>query len=54
MNDFMVIIFLGLIFIAVIAFSIFVNWTMRDMRRGMTEEEQKRHDEEITRDLRIW
>ena len=46
--------FLSLIFGALIAFSFFVNWTVRNMRDGMTEEERKRHDEEITRDLRIW
>ena len=35
-------------------FIVVLNWTVHDMRKGMTEEEKRAHDEEIDRDLRTW
>ena len=43
-----------LLLVLLFIFIVVLNWTVHDMRKGMTETERKAHDEEITRDLRTW
>ena len=35
-------------------FIVLLNLHVHDMRKEMTETERKKHDDEITRNLRIW
>lgn len=43
-----------LLLVSLFAFIVVLNWTVHDMRKGMTDKERKALDDEITRDLRTW